>query len=79
MARPEITRDMQTLLRTECIDIRCLIELTRGGGEFFASAVAPIHAWSDPTWGDGLIYATGAGPTPEDALEQVREKMWNGL
>jgi len=79
MPRPELEPHLQRLLTSEDTRILALFSVpASGNGPFFCSAIGPAEELRMP-WDERVVYAYSEGPTPEDAVYAVRQKLWNGL
>ena len=79
MRRSDLPRATRQLLIDESIRLAAgPFQIDKDKGAWFVSGVAPATDDTLP-WEEGLIYATGWGSSPETAVEQLSQKLWNGL
>lgn len=80
MPRPEIEPHLRRLLTDEATVIGSLFQISeKGTGPFFCSLYAPGEKAAQMVLCEGICYAIGEGPSPEDAVYEARGKLWGGL
>lgn len=76
MANRKIEPHLLRLLTNESVFIGALFEVNPG--KWFTSLYSPDLGAASVLNPSGL-YATGEGPTADDAIHAARDQLWNGL